>query len=245
MADDCVFLYLCLLALEEIEEGGAGRPVTILIESKDHAALNYLRTLLQSAGKTPLVCVVEQLRTKTPTIDYMFGPHLEDCIKNLIPILFEIKPVTKAVLHVEHLTPENPIRVEAYPEDTVVIAIPLKDFMEPTISKHYFELAAYGQALRFARRAGRPPKTPDAPTTRADRDTDEEAIRAWTMRQQGVARLTIARTLFPEAPATKQIMGKVDRRISRGRQLARDPSSSRKQKKMRSHSKNRHGKNPT
>jgi hypothetical protein len=209
MADDPYFCFLSLLALEEIEKGAGGH-VTVLLESEDQAALDHLRTLLQSTGRTPLECLLERLRTKDSKIDYVLGANLEDYIRDVLPIIFETKPLTQGVLRVEHLSPENPIRVLDYTADGMIIELP-----DRASIKHLLELDAYRQSRRPLRRLGRPPKPRDAPITRGNYP-NLLARQAWELKKQGLHWTTIAKTLLKEPiPTERRAWDRLRHRVRR------------------------------
>jgi hypothetical protein len=205
MEHDPYYATLFLLATEDVLTAHGGEPLT-LDNPQQHEACAYLRAHLRQTGLSPFDRLVEWVRLTQPEMAYVYGiflpQHLRTFILDTLREALHGAPRTPAPLEVEHLSPTNPIRIHAYTEEMVYLAIPRQDFMDSTIGAHYLELAAYGQSLRPVRHPGRPRKAPEAPRTphRTRRLDPALAQQAWDLKRQGVRWPDIARALYSDRP---------------------------------------------
>jgi hypothetical protein len=225
---DVLAYCLYLLAKEELDRAYDTPYTATVADPEEQPALDWVRAFVQQDRTPAFARFVEQICRLYPAEARMFEDLLPGHLTTLLLIDLGRRPVEPHLLGVVRLSPDNPLRVRRWTDESMLIEFPHQVAITTT---HVWELLGYRNAWRPARKRGPRAKPPATPTARRRHATDAEARRAWALAQAhpGATLDTLARTLRPEAPMSteqerRRMRATVRRRIARGRLLASDPT---------------------
>jgi hypothetical protein len=232
---DMLSYCLYLLAKEELDRPYEA-PFTATMDSpEEQRALDGVRAFVQEGRATAFDLFVQQLCLLSPEEARMFEGYLSQDLTTLLLIDLGRRPVEPHILNIVRLSPDNPLRVRGWTDESMLIEIP---HHVAITSNHLWELLQYRDSWRPVHKRGPHPRTPDTPRKPRRQPHDAEARRAWAFVQEhpGAPPDTIARFLWPKAPMTSEAQrrkqrAKARRRVARGRVLAHKVTTPTRQKK--------------
>jgi hypothetical protein len=219
------FVFLWLLAMEELARDFDTPFTASLDDPEEQASMDHLRTGFKQGGVSAFARLLEQMRRLRPEEAAMFGQFLEEHVAALLLThlgRISLEPGWLTVEHIRPGAPEKAIRIVHEGERGALVFVPYEH-----TRRELLDVATYLRAHRPTQKRGPRRKAPLTPRTRRRERHNPEALRAWTFVQEHPKATldTVARFLWPEAPMTSEAQrrkqrAKARRRINRGRILA-------------------------
>jgi hypothetical protein len=238
---DPLFPYLYVLAMEETLALEDPTPVAVahasFTDPQDQGSLDSLRTVLQQAKTSPLAYLLQHVRAANPAMDRLFGGSLDRYLLEMTLGNLGTLPADPGPVHVERLSPDNPLRVHSSTDTGMLVEFP--HHVEIT-STHLWDLLQYRRSWRPPGQPGAPRKSQAAPTTLRPTPTDAESDLAWEFKKQfpHATREDVVRFLWRDVPMRteaerRRAKARADSRVSRGRRRASGPRPSKKKRGRR------------